>query len=203
MIFKFCEMYLYSIYFENINMYFVWILDVINCKLFSLSFYIWLINYSVCLLPYNGNKMNSWFTAPWPCGSFMCFVTDILLKWLLLKTFSAVMSCFDPSALTLTQQTHQRRLCVLIGPCVERWSRGRHGDGVFLWLSHTKPKNEPSYDAILAPEPEIIINSVTACHFRASYVRLNNMMPPRERKRCLSVFIVQDTERAQRHRSSF
>ncbi len=37
--------------------------------------------------------------------------TDILLKWLLLKTFSAVISCFDPSALTVTQQTHQRPVC--------------------------------------------------------------------------------------------
>ncbi len=135
-------------------------------------------------------------------GSFMCFVTDILLKWLLLKTFSAVMSCFDPSALTLTQQTHQSRLCFDWPVCWTMEQRTARRWCFSVALTH-KTKNEPSYDAILAPEPEMIIKPVTACHFRASYVRLNNMMPPRERKRCLSVFIVWHTERAQRHGSSF
>ncbi len=89
--------------------YIIMTLNLVNMigKLSFLSFYIWLINYSVCLLPYNGKKL----TAPWPCGSFMFCNTDILLEWLLLKTFSAIISCFDPSALTVTQQTHQRPVC--------------------------------------------------------------------------------------------
>lgn len=52
-------------------------------------------------------------------------------------------------------------------------------------LPHTKTPNNRALvlrDAILAVEPEMIIKPATACHFRASYVRLNNMMPQRQRK---------------------